>query len=176
MPGKLGPTYWLRKLNLFKRLPKLVYKQNEESPLIPAQEQKQYPDLEQDFGALEEKLLPRFHELEAQSLEAQNRYRRQQVTLIIGGAAASTLGAAQAAFSDMPWIGIAETILAAVLTAVAINAQKLNAQKEYFTYRVKAELLRGEYFLFLSRLDRYASDRDRIQNLIKQIADIEEDK
>ena len=63
-------------------------------------------------------------------------------------------------------------MLAAGLAAVALRARALKAQERYFTNRLKAETLRGEYFLFLGRIGPYADDRHRAQRLIHRVAEV----
>ncbi len=78
----------------------------------------------------------------------------------------------QAALTNAVWPGIVEAALAAVLAAVALRARELKAQERYFTNRLKAETLRGEYFLFVGRVGHYTDDRYRIQRLIRRVADV----
>jgi hypothetical protein len=134
--------------------------------------QADYPGFAEDFEQLEQELMPHFRKLDNEALRAQNEFRLEQVALIFGGAVATTLGAIQVALAAAVWPGIVEAVLAAVLAYVALRTQALKAQERYFTNRLKAETLRGEYFSFLGRVGHYADDRYRIQRLIRRVADV----
>jgi hypothetical protein len=166
----------LKRIALFKRLPMLFWRPRKDNQIVAPEIQNNYPDFKADFDVLEQNLLPYFRELDNEALRAQNQFRRQQIILIVGGVIASTLGAVQAALSEAKWPGISEAGLTAFLTMVAFFARELNAQKHYFANRLKAETLRGEYFLFLGRMGSYANDADRVPNLIRRVADIESEE
>ena len=170
----------LKRITLFKRLPMWFWRPKKDAQIIHLAPDDQYsdfkdkyPDFKGDFDVLEQQLMPYFRELDNEALRAQNQFRRQQIVLILGGVIASALGAVQAAFIGEKWPGIAEAVLTALLTMVAFFARELNAQKKYFSNRLKAETLRGEYFLFLGRVGSYANDDNRVSNLIRRVADIE---
>jgi len=166
----------LMSIALFKRLPRLFWEPKKDVQVLPLEIQSQYTDFQADFDILEKKLMPYFRDFDNEALRAQNQFRRQQVTMIAGGVIAATLGAIQAAFSEASWPGMAEAALTAFLTMVAFFVRELDAQKKYFSNRLKAETLRGEYFRFLGRLSEYAGDADREANLIRRIADIESEE
>jgi hypothetical protein len=159
-------------LSLFKRLPYLRWRPKEGEQIVSLRVQANYPAFAEDFEQLEQKLMPHFRELDNEALRTQNQFRLEQVALIFGGALATTLGAIQAALAEAAWPGIIEAVLAAMLAATALRTQALKAQERYFTNRLKAETLRGEYFLFLGRVGHYAKDRHRIQRLIRRVADV----
>lgn len=159
-------------LALFKRLPRLRWRPKEGAQIVPLDVQTNYPTFADDFEWLEQELMPHFRELDNDALRAQNQFRLEEVFLIFGGAFATTLGAMQAAFANVVWPGIVEAVLAASLAAIALRARALKAQERYFTTRLKAETLRGEYFLFLGRIGPYAEDRYRAQRLIRRIAEV----
>jgi len=163
----------LRRITLFKQLPTLRWQPRGNDPLVPSEAQNQFPDLAADFAVLEQELMPSFHRLDSEAARAQNRFRRQQVLLIAGGVITTTLGAVQASHANMIWPGLAEAAVAGLLTSVSFIAREFNEQKKYFSSRLKAEMLRGEFFLFLGRLGNYANDADRVPNLIRRVADIE---
>ena len=166
----------LRRITLFKRLPMLRWRPRGNEQIVPPETQNQFPDLTSDFAILEQDLMPSFRKLDNEALRAQNRFRLQQVVLIVGGVIAITLGAVRAAHTDAIWSGIAEAAVAGLLTSVSFIAREFNEQKKYFSNRLKAETLRGEYFLFLGRIGNYANDADRAQNLIRRVADIESEE
>jgi hypothetical protein len=161
---------------LFKRLPKVPWRPAQNEEILKSDLKKEdYPDLVPDFKLLEERLLPHFRQLNGDALRYQNEFRLEQVILIFGGALATILGVLHASLPDTwaVWMGIFETALAAVLTGVALRARTTGAQQRYFTWRLKAEKLRAEYFLFLGRIGHYADDGERLPNLIRSVAEIE---
>jgi len=167
----------LRRITLFKRLPMLRWRAPKEiQEIVPSETQSQLPGLTSDFAILEQELMPGFRRLDNEALRAQNLFRLQQVILIAGGVIATTLGAIQAAQTKEIWPGVAEAAVAGFLTSVSYIAREFNEQKKYFSNRLKAETLRGEYFLFLGRMGNYANDSDRAQNLIRRVADIESEE
>jgi len=136
--------------------PKLRWKPGEPYPLVDKELRPQWPALEEDFTTLDEILVPVYDELDADALRAQNSFRRGQVMLIGGGSVATALGAVQAALGGGSLaIGILGAIVAGFLATVTTIVRAQDAQKQYFTTRLKAERLRGEYFLFLGRVAPY---------------------
>jgi hypothetical protein len=154
----------------------LRWRPRENEQIVQPETQNQFPDLKSDFDILEHELLPSFRNLDNEALRAQNLFRLQQVILIAGGVITTTLGAVQAALTKEVWPGVAEAVVAGFLTSVSYIARQFNEQKDYFSNRLKAETLRGEYFLFLGRLGNYANDDDRVQSLIRRVADIESEE
>ena len=135
--------------------------------------QAQRPDLAADFATLEGELMPYFRELDANALRLQNQFRLHQVTLIFGGALATILGALHASLASgaAAWIGISQTLLALVLSGVAIRSQTTRAQERYSTNRLKAERLRSEYFLFLGHVGTYSDEKERLPQLIRRVSE-----
>lgn len=156
---------------LFKRLPKLRWKPPEKEELVPIEAQARRPDLAADFATLESELMPYFRELDANALRLQNQFRLRQVTLIFGGALATILGALHANLASA-WIGISETVLAAVLSGVAVRSLTARAHERYSSDRLKAEKLRSEYFLFLGRIGTYLDERERLPQLIRRVGEV----
>jgi F0F1-type ATP synthase assembly protein I len=162
---------------LFKRLPILFWKPKINEQIVPPDERKETSALEDDFKTLEERLMDNFRRLDNEALRAQNNFRWQQIILIVGSLLASTLGAIRAAMPETaPWPGVVEALIAAMLAAVAVIAKQTESQKKYFSNRLKAETLRGEYFLFLGRLGEYKDGASRVRNLIRRVAEIESGK
>jgi hypothetical protein len=159
---------------LFKRLPSLRWSPTRDQPIVPAEAQTQSPAFSDDFKTLEDELMPHFRELDAEALRVQNQFRLNQVMLIFGGALATILGALHASLEAglALWAGIIESVLAAVLSAVALRLQGTHAQERYLNDRLKAERLRTEYFLFLGRVGAYADEQERLPCLIRRVADI----
>ena len=166
----------LRRITLFKRLPMLRWGPRENEQIVQPETQNQFPDLKSDFDILEHELMPSFRNLDNEASHAQNLFRLQQVILIAGGVITTTLGAVQAALTKEIWPGIAEAVVAGFLTSVSYIAREFNEQKKYFSTRLKAETLRGEYFLFLGRMGSYANDAERVHGLIRRVDDIESEE
>jgi len=161
-------------MTMFKRLPSLRWSSPRDQQIVSMDAQKQSPLFADDFKTLEDELMPHFRELDAEALRVQNQFRLDQITLILGGALATILGALHASLSAAPavWAGIIESVLAAALSAVALRLQGTHAQERYFSDRLKAETLRSEYFLFLGRVGTYADEQERLPCLIRRVADI----
>jgi hypothetical protein len=155
----------------FKRLPRLRWKPRADA-LVPPDVQRKYPAFASDFAILDEELMPRFYELDNEALRAQNQFRLEQLVLIIGSAIAAILGGLQGAFTNTPWPGLIEGLLAVVLTVVAVRTRELRAQRRYLVSRVKAERLRSEYFLFLGRVGDYADSERRSRRLAERVVEV----
>lgn len=162
-----------RNVVLFKRFPKLRWKPPEKEEIVPIDAQAQHPDLMADFATLEAELMPYFREFDANALRLQNQFRLHQVTLIAGAALATILGGLHTSLaSGGTWIGISQTMLAVILSGVAIRSQTTRAQERSCTERLKAERLRSEYFLFLGRFGIYSDEKERLPQLIRRIGEL----
>jgi uncharacterized protein DUF4231 len=162
----------LRKLKLFNRFPRLFWKRGERYHVVDPAIRGQYPALAEDFALLDKYLMNSFWELDEEALEAQNKFRRAQVILILGTMLATIFGAIQAANPESKWPGLVETVLAALMAAVIMKIRTLKTHEGYYTNRLKAERLRGEYFLFLGRAEPYSNDNDRVPNLVRRVAEV----
>jgi Protein of unknown function (DUF4231) len=118
--------------------------------------------------------MPYFRELDANALRLQNQFRLHQVTLILGAALTTILGALHANLSSGTgtWIGISQTVLAVMLSGVALRSKTTRAQERYSTERLKAERLRSEYFLFLGQIGLYADEKQRLSRLIRRVSEV----
>jgi hypothetical protein len=162
-------------LILFKRLPKVPWPPPQNEDILKPDVQAKHPELAEDFKSLEAELLPHFRQLNDDALRCQNEFRLDQVILIFGGALATILGVLHASLghSLAAWAGVVEAVLAAMLSAVALRARTTGAQQRYFTWRLQAEKMRAEYFLFLGGVGIYAGDEfQRKSNLIRRVAEI----
>lgn len=174
------PQPFSERFPLFKRFPKLHWRPGKKPQQIIEQVtdpdfQARYPALTADFALLEQQLMPDFRRLDNEALRRQNQFRRDQVILLLGGVAVTTLGAFQvtlAATHNSYWVGLAEAVVAAVLASVAQLARVSNAQQRYFSSRLKAETLRSEYFFFLRRIRFYKEDQTREQHLRQRVYEI----
>jgi hypothetical protein len=160
---------------MLKRFPNLLRPPAKVNyPILPVEEQNKYPDFSQDFELLNSELEPYFEALDYEALRTQNEFHREQVIVILGGVVLTLLGTLQAIYSTAIWPGIVEAIIAFVLTVFTLRARELGWQEKYFNTRLKAETLRGEYFLFLGKIGPYADEQTRKHQLIDRIADIRE--
>jgi hypothetical protein len=136
--------------------PRVRWRPGERRPLVRAELRQECPALAEDFAALDDLLLPTFYELDEEALRAQNSFRLGQVLIIVGGSAVTALGAVQAALGGgVTELGVAAAIVSGVLAAVVSYVRGRDAKTEYFTTRLKAERLRGEYFLYLGHVAHY---------------------
>lgn len=157
---------------VFALLPRLRWRADERTPFVLPEVRVAAPALGPDLEILDRELLPDFYEFDESALRAQNTFRRGQVLIIVGGATATALGAVQAALGGgVAWLGIAGAIIAGVLTGGVAYVRGQEAQRDYFTGRLKAERLRSEYFVFLGRLAPYdvSSDEDRLACLRQRV-------
>ena len=138
------------------------------APVIAPGAARRYPALADDLRILDEVVGPAFAASERAALLAQNRYRRQQVVLLLGSAALTGLGGLQAVLPSERWPSLGLAVLAVVLTAVSRAAGELKALECFLDQRVKAERLRAMYFRYLSRTGRYRTD-DRV-NVLRRAA------
>ena len=140
-------------------------------PVIQDKDRAPYPSLAPDFEVLDRLVAPAFAGADLAALRQQNRYRRQQVLILLGSAALSGLGGLQALFADQRWPGLLLAVLGVLLAATGRAARELDDLKGYLDARVKAERLRGLHFLFLSRTGKYANT-DREANLQRAVVAI----
>lgn len=159
----------LRRITLFKRLPSLRLKLQDDQHIIPIEEQAQYQSFANDFALLEQHLMGDFRKLDNDALRWQNKFRLYQVILILGGAAVTVLGVIQATTHNNLWWGLIEAVLAIGLAIIAQTAQNSKAQERYFSNRLKAETLRSEYFTFLRHTAPYKDDQSRVQHLRQRV-------
>lgn len=127
-----------------------------------------YPQLAADIELADEIVGPEFANSDHAALVHQNRYRRQQVLIILGTAVLTGLGGLQAVFQEERWPGILLAVLGLLLTFVGRAAGELRALDAFLDERIKAERLKSAYFRFLSRTGRYAHD-DRVSRLRRAV-------
>ena len=157
----------------FRRLPRWPGALRPAEQLVPPEARAGCPTLLEDFDHLDRHLLPVFREMDGEALRQQNRFYLTQLLIIVGSALVTILGAWQAAAGGgQLWVGLAETVLAALLGLGTIVTAARNARRAYFTSRLKAERLRSEYFLFLGRQGPYGDERRRHTVLSARVAAI----
>jgi hypothetical protein len=148
------------RLSLLARFPKLRAP-TESWPVIPGEVRAEFPGLSSDFELLDGEATPVFTEYDKAALREQNRYRRQQVLIILGSALITGLGGLQAVFPGQRWPGLLLALVGIALAATTRVANERASLAGYLSARVKAERLRALHFTFLSATGRYAkSDRD----------------
>ena len=125
-------------------------------PVIPDEKRALYPELAPDFTKLDQEVTPVFTKYDLAALRGQNRYRRQQVLILLGTALVTGLGGLQAVFPALRWPGVLLAVLGAALAATTQFAKESESQTEYLDARVKAERPRELYFLYLSAKGPYA--------------------
>jgi hypothetical protein len=140
-------------------------------PVIPDEKRASYPNLNADFTILDDEVKSAFTDYDLAALRDQNRYRRQQVLILLGAALVAGLGGLQAVFPAERWPGVLMAVLAAALAATTLFAKESESQAEYLDARVKAERLRALYFLYLSASGPYAGP-DRTSNLRRAVVAI----
>jgi hypothetical protein len=152
-------------LSLLKRFPTL-WQRTVSWPVIPEKKQNDddpypgrgaFPQLAPDFKVLDKEVAPAFTEFDKAALRDQNRYRRQQVIIILGSALVTGLGGLQAVFPHQRWPGFLLAALGIALSATAGFAKDRGALTDYLAARVKAERLRALHFRYLSATGRYAA-------------------
>ncbi|HEV7899113.1 MAG TPA: DUF4231 domain-containing protein [Planosporangium sp.] len=130
-------------------------------PVIPAHRRGAYPELAADFAVIDREVAPAFAEYDEAALRHQNRYRRQQVRIVLGSALVTGLGGLQAIFPDQRWPGLLLPLLGIALAASTRFAKERASLDDYLSERVKAERLRAMHFQYLSATGRYAgADRE----------------
>ena len=149
--------------SLLRRFPKL-HAPSESKPVIPDEEQDDYPgrgayaQLAQDFEVLDQEAAPAFTEYDTAALRDQNRYRRQQVIIILGSALMTGLGGLQAVFPHQRWPGLLLGALGIALSVTAGVAEDRAALDGYLGARIKAERLRALHFRSRSRSAHDSAD------------------
>ncbi len=129
--------------------------------MLPSGTAERYPALTRDIAEVEELVSGPFAESDGAARVHQNRFRRQQVVILLGTALVSGLGGLQAVFPDQRWPGILLVVLGLALSAVGTAARELGELEAFLAERVKAERLRSTYFRYVSRTGRYAGDDRR---------------
>ena len=143
--ARLGSPGKPRRLALFAALPRLRWKPEQGKPFVSESSLARYPELRGEVDLLEREVGPAFRRLDEGSLRTQNGFRLGQLSLIVGGATASALGAVQTGFGGgIVALAITEAVVAGVLAGATVYIRGRNAQREYFTTRLKAERLRAE--------------------------------
>jgi hypothetical protein len=137
-------------------------------PVLPLDKRGSYPQLADDFATLDAEVTGYFAEYDIEALRAQNRYRRQQVLVLLGSALVTGLGGLQAVFSHSRWPGLTLAVLGVAIGGFSQAFKDLDMKTDYLDSRLKAERLRALHFLFLSRTGPY-DDADRVTTLQRTV-------
>jgi hypothetical protein len=168
---KRGPVF-------LRRLPSLRWRPppEEDQDILPRGAKTSYPNLIPDLAFLDQALMPDFRRLDRDALRCQNNFYLAQLTLIVGGALATILGAVQAGLGGNLALGLLETAVAAVIGLGALRTGAQTAQQGYFGNRLRAERLRSEYFLYLAGVPPYADEKRQqtLKRTVAQVANAEE--
>lgn len=158
---------------LLARFPRVTNDAFVSAPIIEPDGQAAFPEFAEQFAVLDEEIAPRFaaHDLAAQN--AQNRYYLEQIALLVGAVAATIAGVLQASLPGEHWPGIVVSVVAALLAWFTARSRAGRSQKLWMDARLRAELLRREYFLYLGQQGRYADDGDRRLRLGRRVREIE---
>jgi hypothetical protein len=140
-------------------------------PVLSRKAAADYPELAEDIAKADEIVAVAFAESDRAALVHQNRYRRQQVIILLGTALLSGLGGLQAVFPEQRWPGLLLVALGLVLAFVGRAAGELGTFNTFLNERVKAERLRSAYFRYLSRTGRYKAP-DRASQLRRVVLSI----
>jgi hypothetical protein len=124
---------------------------------LPGDTASRYPALAEDIAVLDQVVGPVFAAADQAALQHQDRYRVQQIGIILGATLLSGLGGLQAALPDQRWPGILLAVLGLALSALGQTAGELKTFERFLDERIKAERLRAMYFRYLSRTGRYAT-------------------
>jgi hypothetical protein len=130
-----------------------------------------YPELADDISTVDQVVGSAFQEADLAAQRHQNRYRRQQVIILLGSALLSGLGGLQAVFPEQRWPGLLLALVGALLAVLSSAVNDLKALDSFMTERVKAERLRSACFRFLSRTGLYTRD-DRVSVLRRAVLSI----
>lgn len=160
----------VRRPALFKRFPKVRWVKPAQERIVPNDKRGPYGSLDEDLAIGDELVEPGYLDYDGRALEAQNTFRRGQVTLICLGLLVTILGAVQAALDGgVLWLGIVQAVFAGLAGWRAQALKRKTTMRDYFTLRKKAELLRGEYFLAVGKVGEYAElDLDARKDLVRQ--------
>lgn len=164
---------------LLRRFPRLFWRPSVDRDwdndwvVLAEEDRDKYPELADDLAVWRDILRFRFRRLDHTAQVLQNQFWRQNVALIVGGLVATSLGAVQAALGGgVVGLAVAQAVLAGALAGLTVLIRSRRAQQGYLTARLKAELIKSEYFMFLGRAGNYAG-ADRQAALVQQVDNIE---
>ncbi|MEV4074067.1 DUF4231 domain-containing protein [Nonomuraea fuscirosea] len=128
------------------------------APVIPAGRKAGYPALAADFEVLDRELTPVFERYDVEAMRDQNRYRRQQVLILLGSAMITGLGGLQAVLPEQHWPAVLVTVIGVALATSTRYARESETLDRYLAARARAERLRALYFGYLARTGAFAGE------------------
>jgi hypothetical protein len=146
---------------LLRRFPTLWYRDTPPAPVVSYALRAELPLLDDELAYLERTVGPRYRALDRAALRAQHAFRLTSLVLILGSAIATSLGAAQTASGGGSLsLGVAEAVVAALVSGMVVYARGRGFQQTYLQNRVAAERVKSQYYLFVARAGIYALDND----------------
>lgn len=145
------------------------------TPVIDPDARATYPTLAEDFAVLDEVVGEAFRESDLAALDRQNRYRRQQMVVLVGSALLSGFAAVQAIAPDQRWPGVVVAVVGLLLATASRTADELHSLAGFLSARVRAERLRSLHFRYLSRTGAFAGP-DRVAVLRRAVVDVQKGK
>ena len=150
---------------LLQRFPVPWKRLTPDYPLVSSLLRADLPMLEDELAYLDREIVPRFRKIDYAAVRAQHSFRLAGVALIIGGAIATSLGAAQtAAGGGSLGVGIAEAVVAAAVAGITVYARGRRFQQTYLNNRVAAERMKSQYYLYITRAGIYGVDDEAERN------------
>ncbi len=130
-------------------------------PLVSSVLRADLPLLEDELAYLDREIVPRFRAIDHAAVRAQQSFRLAGVALILGGALATSLGAAQTAVGGGSLgIGITEAVVAAAVAGTTVYARGRRFQQTYLSKRVAAERMKSQYYLYVTRAGIYGVEEE----------------
>lgn len=146
----------LRAPALLRRFPVPWRRLPPDYPLVSSVLRADLPLLEDELAYLDREIVPRFRAIDHAAVRAQQSFRLAGVALILGGALATSLGAAQTAVGGGSLgIGITEAVVAAAVAGTTVYARGRRFQQTYLSKRVAAERMKSQYYLYVTRAGIY---------------------
>ncbi|MEV5891205.1 DUF4231 domain-containing protein [Nonomuraea fuscirosea] len=128
------------------------------APVVPAGRKAAYPALAADFEVLDRELTPVFERYDVEALRDQNRYRRQQVLILLGSAVITGLGGLQAVLPEQHWPAVLVTVIGVALATSTRYVRESETLDRYLAARARAERLRALYFGYLARTGAFGGE------------------
>lgn len=151
---------------------------------VPVAQQREYPLLSEDFRFLEQRLMPHFRSVSNSVAAYRSRllaWHSVVITLVAvsavlaGGSYANFLANGVGQFgvsASFAWVAFAAGVLAAGACASLLSRPYRGMAERYDDYRLIAERLEAEYFLFLGRVGEYAESPQRHARLERRVGSL----
>jgi Protein of unknown function (DUF4231) len=136
---------------LWRRFPTMGPFRPNTGQVIPPGLEREYPLLAERITFVRTAVEEEFETAEYRAQVSQNRYRRQQVTVIVGSLLTTVFATAQSSFATVAWIGVIVATLSAATAAITTVIRQRGAFSDYIAARRKAERLRSLSFSYVCR-------------------------